>query len=244
MGKKILYLPSCHSTNDTATELVRREGLPEGTVIITDEQVGGRGQHGTRWVATSGQNFTLSLVLNPTFLNASDQFLLSQSVALGVRNYLLEFVNSVAIKWPNDLIINSLKLAGILIENSLTGERITHSIVGIGLNINQTEFDWPRATSLRLATGRTFSLAQELPRLLQAIERVYLRLRNGHAASIKADYLHALLGYGQLRSYTIDGQSEKGTIRGIMPDGKVAMEMDTGRHRVFGIKELTWEWED
>lgn len=244
IGKKILYLPSCHSTNDTATELVRQQGLPEGSIVITDEQTGGRGQHGTRWVTTRGQNFTMSVILNPTFLDIAQQFLLSQSIALGVQHYLSEFSENAAIKWPNDLIINGLKVGGILIENSITGNRITHSIVGIGLNVNQSQFEWDHATSLRLETGRAFSLPQELPRLLQSIERAYLRLRNGHTAGIRSEYLQSLLGYGAPRNYTVSGQSVRGTILGVLPDGKLNMEMETGVQRIFGIKEITWEWAD
>lgn len=244
IGKKILYLPSCHSTNDTAAELVRQTGLPEGSVVITDEQTGGRGQHGTRWATTRGQNFTMSVVLNPAFLDIAQQFLLSQSIALGVQRYLLEFVKGVAIKWPNDLIVNNLKVGGILIENSLIGNRIVHSIVGIGLNINQTQFEWLHATSLRLETGRAFSLPQELPSLLQSIDREYVRLRNGHHAGIRSEYLLSLLGYNEPRNYTIGGQLVRATIRGVLPDGKLNVEMETGERRTFGIKEITWEWAD
>ncbi len=223
---------------------MRRQSLPEGTVVITGEQTSGRGQHGTRWIATRGQNFTMSLVLNPTFLSVADQFLLSQSIALGVRDYLLLYTDNIAVKWPNDLLINDLKVGGILIENALAGNRMAHSIVGIGLNINQAQFAWQRATSLRLETGRAFSLAQELPLLLQALERAYLRLRNGHAAAIRAGYLQALLGYGKTRSYGIDGQSVRGVVRGVLPDGRLDLEVQGGERRTFGIKEITWEWAD
>ncbi len=189
IGKKIIYLPSCHSTNDIAAELVHRADISEGAVVITDDQTAGRGQRGTEWVTARGLNFTFSLVLRPSFITAGEQFLLSQTIALGVRNYLSEFTNNVRVKWPNDLYVNNLKTGGILIENSLQGRRIAHSIIGIGLNINQPEFQSARATSLRLETGQVFDLSQQLPLLLQSLEHVYLRLRGGQFDALRREYL-------------------------------------------------------
>ncbi len=246
-GKKIVYLPTCHSTNDIAAELVRHEKVAEGTVIITDEQTAGRGQHGTSWLTNRGQNFTLSLVLMPTFLSLSEHFLLSQSIALGIRNYLADFVSTIRIKWPNDLYISDLKVGGILIENALQGTRIAHSIVGIGLNINQSSFPAVaagRVTSLRLETGQTFHLAEQLPRLMLELEKSYLKLRTGHVEGIRREYNEHLLGIGQKRIYGVGGQLIEGTILGVSLTGKLRLELDNGEIREFDIKEIKWQWAD
>jgi len=246
-GKKVVYLPTCHSTNDIAAELVRGGKAVEGTIIITDEQTAGRGQHGTRWLTNKGQNFTLSLVLKPTFLHLSEHFLLSQAIALGIRNYLAEFTRNVWIKWPNDLYVNDLKIGGVLIENALQGTRLAYSVVGIGLNINQSHFSTAisdRVTSLRLETGQYLHLAEQLPRLVLAIEKTYLRLRAGQLESLRGEYLQYLLGFGQTRQYIIGEQLVDGTIVGISPDGKLRLELHLGEIREFDIKEIKWQWVD
>jgi BirA family transcriptional regulator, biotin operon repressor / biotin---[acetyl-CoA-carboxylase] ligase len=243
-GKKIIYLPSCHSTNDIAAELVHSTNVSEGTVVITDEQTAGRGQRGTRWETSRGQNFTLSIVLRPSFLMLGDQFMLSQAIALGIRNYLSGYVINSQIKWPNDLYINDLKIGGVLIENSVQGSRITHSVVGIGLNVNQSDFQMVRATSLRLETGRMFSLQEELPNLLQSLENTYLRLRQGQIGALRHEYLSALLGYGQKRVFRSGNNSFEGVVRGVSPTGQLLMELADGTRKAFDIKEIEWMWED
>ena len=246
-GKKVVYLPSCHSTNDIAAELVRGGEGVEGTVVITDEQTAGRGQHGTTWLTNRGQNFTLSLLLTPTFLTIAEHFLLSQAIALGVRNYLADFTENSWIKWPNDLYINDLKIGGVLIENSLQGTRLAHSVVGIGLNINQ--FSFPAVgsdhiTSLRLETGQTFHLAEQFPRLLLALEKSYLKLRAGQPENLRREYRQHLLGFGQKRPYTIDGITTDGVIVGVSPAGKLRVVISEGEVREFNTKEIKWQWAD
>lgn len=246
-GKKVVYLPSCHSTNDIAAELVRDGTGAEGTVVITDEQTAGRGQHGTSWLTNRGQNFTLSLILMPTFLNIAEHFLLSQAIALGIKNYLAEFTKNVWIKWPNDLYINNLKIGGILIENSLYGVRLAHSIIGIGLNINQSNFPTVssnRVTSLRLETGINFHLAEQLPALMLSLEKSYLRMRSGQSENLRHEYRQNLLGFGQKRSFIIGGQSVEGTILGVSTAGKLRLELADGLQHEYDIKEIIWQWVD
>lgn len=243
LGKKIVYLPSCHSTNDIAAELVRNNSFSEGVVVITDEQTAGRGQRGTHWVTSKGKNFTLSIVLTPTFLAIKEQFLLSEAVALGVRNYLSNYTGNSEIKWPNDLYVNNLKIGGILIENSIQGTRIAHSVVGIGLNINQTHFEVPRATSLSLVSGQEFILPRELPVLLQSIEAQYLRLRNGHSNDIQNEYLANLLGYQKNRIYRHGSLLFEGVIQGIATSGQLRIRVEDGIIHEFGMKDIEWMWD-
>ncbi|MBB5282831.1 BirA family biotin operon repressor/biotin-[acetyl-CoA-carboxylase] ligase [Rhabdobacter roseus] len=243
LGKKILYLPTCHSTNDIAAEIVRDATYPEGTLIITDQQTAGRGQRGHAWVTSQGQNFTLSLLLKPTFLRPEASFLLSQAVALGVRNYLQRYLKSVWVKWPNDIYIHDYKAGGILIENTWQGSRLTHSVVGIGLNINQSTFEAPRATSLRLETGQLWSLPAELPWLLQSLEQYYLRLRNGAEAAIREEYMSCLLGYQQARAFRAGDEVLTGTIVGVSTAGRLRVEVvPEGRIREFEVKTIEWIW--
>lgn len=244
LGKKILYLPTCHSTNDIAAEIVREPLFPEGTVVITDHQTAGRGQRGSQWITSQGQNFTLSFVLKPSFLAINEQFVLSQAIALGVRAYLQLYTGQARVKWPNDLYISHKKVGGILIENALQGTRIAHSVVGIGLNMNQQEFPAPRATSLGIATGRFFSLQEELSSLLHSIETYYLRLRAGRRQEIRDEYLQYLLGFGQERTFRAGENVFSGCISGITDAGKLQVRLPDGTLSQFDVKEIEWQWED
>ncbi len=254
IGKKIVYLPTCHSTNDIAAELVRNENLPEGTIVITDAQTAGRGQRGARWVTTHGHNLTFSLVLRPTFLVASEQFLLSQAMALGVKRFVSGFTEEVYIKWPNDLYVNDLKIGGILIENVWQGARMTHAVVGIGLNINQTDFEsnpfsktssasW-RATSLRLETGQMFELAVQLPYLLHCLEQAYLYLRAGQYEQIRNDYQAVLLGYGEKRLFRKNGEVFEGLVAGVTAAGRLCIQHSDETRQEYDIREVEWLWPD
>lgn len=254
IGKKIVYLPTCHSTNDTATELVREENLAEGSVVIADAQTAGKGQRGARWITSPGKNFTFSFVLRPTFLAASEQFLLSQAMALGVIRFVSNYTNQAQIKWPNDLYVNQLKLGGILIENAWQGARLSHTVVGIGLNINQIEFKVEqltkagdsglRATSLRLETGESFELTSLLPDLLLALEQSYLRLRAGYYEQIRRDYHAALLGLGENRLFRENGEIFEGAVEGVTTSGKLCIQKKNGLRKEYDIREVEWLWPD
>ncbi len=218
--------------------------LSEGAVVITDEQTAGRGQRGTVWVTSTGQNFTFSLILKPIFLPVSDQFMLSQAIALGIRQYLATYLENVWIKWPNDLYVNDLKIGGILIENSLLGAQIAQSIVGIGLNINQSNFESARATSLRLQTGRLFDLSEQLPLLLYSLERAYLRLRGGQFDALRREYLGGLLGYGKKRMFKAGKTLFEGIVVGVGATGKLQLLLPTGTLEEYDLKEIEWIWDN
>jgi BirA family biotin operon repressor/biotin-[acetyl-CoA-carboxylase] ligase len=120
----------------------------EGTVVITDNQYSGRGQRGNLWISEPGKNLTFSVLLKPN-VRPDQQFVLTQVVALAVADYITTKTNAVKIKWPNDILVSDKKICGILIESSLSGAVVQFVIAGAGLNINQTVFQNPRATSLK-----------------------------------------------------------------------------------------------
>ena len=128
----------------------------------------------------------LSVVWQPTFLAATEQFRLSQAVALGVHDWATTLLGAdpeLKLKWPNDLYFGNQKLGGILIENTLSGPKIQYSIIGIGLNINQLELALPTATSFAQITGRAYSREALAARLLECLEGRYLQLRAGQVAA-------------------------------------------------------------
>jgi len=142
------------STDSTSSHLAGiAEGCAHGTAVMARVQTAGRGQRGNSWEAEPGMNITLSLLLRPEGLEPARQFIISQAVSLAIVEMLDNFIgaDAVSIKWPNDIYVNDSKIAGILIENVISGSAISRSIVGVGLNVNQTEFlsDAPNPVSLK-----------------------------------------------------------------------------------------------
>jgi BirA family biotin operon repressor/biotin-[acetyl-CoA-carboxylase] ligase len=241
-GQQIIWLPECASTNAEAQALIVKNSATDGCTIITDKQTAGRGQRGNRWEAAPGENLTLSVIWKPAFLAATEQFQLSQAVALGVLDWARSLLGpdaALRVKWPNDIFYGSQKLGGILIENTLSGAKIQYSIVGIGLNVNQREFGMPTATSLAWLTGRAYSLPQQVPRLLECLERRYLQLRAGRVSQLRYDYLQVLYRYQQPHEYEVDGQRVQGQIVGVDETGRLAVEID-GQLRTFGLQEIRY----
>ncbi len=245
LGKKTIFLPTCHSTNDELAKMIqeeKEETVAEGTLVVTANQTAGRGQRGNRWETAPDQNLTFSVLLRPNILRATAQFSLSIAVALGVYETLREYLDEAALrlKWPNDVYLGDQKLGGLLLENTLHGYDLGHSIVGIGLNVNQTEFFIPKATSLRTATGQPFryDLESLLARLLEHLEAEYLRLRGGGQTAQKARYLAALYRYQEWHPFRLpDGRTFNGQILGVDEAGRLALETEGGL-RYFGMKEV------
>ncbi|MDF7813304.1 biotin--[acetyl-CoA-carboxylase] ligase [Hymenobacter sp. YC55] len=241
-GQQVVSLPECASTNTEAQDLIHRNRATDGCVVITDKQTAGRGQRGNRWEAAPGENLTLSVVWRPTFLPAPDQFLLSQAVALAVHDWAATLLGpdpALRVKWPNDIFFGNRKLGGILIENTLSGTMIQHSIVGIGMNINQREFQVPTATSFSALTGRAYELAPLASRLLEHLERRYLQLRAGRLAAIRHDYRQVLYRYQQPHVYEVDGQQITGEIVDVDEAGRLALSV-SGQIRHFDLKQIRY----
>ena len=239
-GQQLLWLPVCASTNSEAQALILQNRASDGCTIITDFQTAGRGQRGNQWEAAPAENLMLSVVWQPTFLAAAQQFLLSQAVALAVHDWASTLLSSdfkLKLKWPNDLYYGDQKLGGILIENSLSGAKIQHSIIGIGLNINQQSFDTPTATSLSRLTGRAYLREVLAARLLESLERRYLQLRAGQVGQLRQAYLQALYRYQETHGYEISGQRVDGQIVGVEEDGRLAVAIG-GELRRFGLQEI------
>lgn len=247
VGQKIHYLPRCQSTNDEAAQLIAQDAPAEGLIVITDAQLAGRGQRGNSWLAEPGQNLTFSLILRPTFLTASEQFWLTIVVSLAVSDALDPLTDGLLrIKWPNDLYLENAKLGGILIENTLHGTSIAWSVIGIGLNINQTQLGYSTATSLqyRFPHADGYDLTGLLTILAERLEQRYLQLRSGQRQLLKAAYLQRLFRYQEEHEFereTENGNTERfrGYIIGVDEIGRLAVAIDS--HVVyFGFKEIVF----
>jgi BirA family biotin operon repressor/biotin-[acetyl-CoA-carboxylase] ligase len=236
IGKKLVFLPSCHSTNEVAGEMLKNGPFEEGIIIITDHQTAGKGQRGNTWETEPNQNLTFSLILKPFFLPAQQQFDLNIAISLGIHDFLKKLQSGFLIKWPNDIYYNNQKLGGVLIQNTLKENKIENSIIGIGLNVNQAEFNLPKATSLRSIVKKEFNLEQTLEDLCHCIEWRYIQLKKGQIAQLKAEYESNLYAIGEERLYKSE-QVFRGKITGIAADGRLEIDTNTG-YRYFAFKEV------
>lgn len=238
LGKDIISLTECHSTNDEAIRLFKSGLAVEGSIVITDKQTKGRGQRGNRWYSEPGKNLTFSLVLTPLFLDATEQFELNMAIAVGVQEVFAAYVEGTQIKWPNDFVHHSQgKLGGMLIENSISGQGIEMSVVGLGLNINQLEFPFPTATSLAKLGGSSIFLDEFFKILIASLEKYYLLLIKGKRKEIRKIYLNKLYRWEQWASYA-DKETFTGRIVGVTDSGELLIEKQNGETVSYAFKEV------
>jgi BirA family biotin operon repressor/biotin-[acetyl-CoA-carboxylase] ligase len=223
---------------EVAAGRARESQVPEGLVVVTDFQTSGRGQRGNEWESEPGKNLMFSMLLRPVFIRPSDQFSLNMTLSVALADYLEpQFPEQVSLKWPNDVMINDKKVCGILIQNHVQGHSIHESIIGIGLNVNQTSFRHARATSLKLLAGTDFDLNQVLNDLLTAIEKRYLTLQSAPANAFQEEYEEYLHWIHEARTFRHDGKDFLGMITGIDPAGRLLIKSAAGL-RAYGVKEV------
>jgi BirA family biotin operon repressor/biotin-[acetyl-CoA-carboxylase] ligase len=243
METRWIKYDSLASTNSTVSELLKQEKPDEGLVILADYQESGRGQGENVWHSKRGENLLMSLLLYPAFLSASSQFQVSMLVSLALCDLLDSLGASPQVKWPNDILSSRGKMAGILIEHGIMGGKLSHSIVGIGLNLNQSQFpDFPvPATSLYLDTAKKTHPEEIAGVLLQHFVKRYDRLKENGAAELEKAYLERLFRAGELSGFTATGESFKGIIRGVNEFGELQVERE-GQIETFGHGEISFDW--
>jgi BirA family transcriptional regulator, biotin operon repressor / biotin---[acetyl-CoA-carboxylase] ligase len=240
LGKNIVFVPECHSTNNYALELTQNAKTPEGTIVITSNQKAGRGQRGNTWEAEPGMNLTFSLILKPKIL-VMDQFYLNMFTSLAIRDYIKEKSDAlVQIKWPNDVLIDGKKACGILIENQIMGNRFSNCVVGIGLNINQRDFTTSQATSLSRVTNTEYALDVELQLLITHLEVRYFQLEQHQHQKLLDDYLSAMYWRNENHLFSAHEIDFNGMITGIDKQGRLEIETDHIK-KYFGVKEVVYK---
>lgn len=238
VGKNIIHLPKCHSTNTLAAELLSWGNVQEGTIIVADHQTAGRGQRGSTWESEPGLNLTFSLILKPTFLAPNEQFFLTIVSSLAVQAVIRAETSSCKVKWPNDLYAGERKICGMLIENTVRGSRIDSAVIGIGLNVNQQAFTNPGAVSLRQLTGQVYDLSRLLDLLAQQLEAKYLLLKAGGHSQLKSAYLENLFGLGTERDFEDAEGVFRGKINGVTGQGQLLIEKTSGQLCTYAFKQV------
>ncbi|MBR1539405.1 MAG: biotin--[Bacteroidales bacterium] len=252
MADSIRWFDTVDSTN---TQLMNDKALlPDRSVYAALFQTAGRGQKGNRWESRPGENLTFSLLLKPAALAVTEQFILSQIVALGLLDYLEGEGVTATIKWPNDIYAGDRKICGTLIENTLADGMIAASIAGIGLNLNQKVFDpaIPNPTSLSLVTGKAYDVKEELPKLLACIEAYCDQLDSAWARNgFDAKYLEHLYRRGEWHSFEEmpssdiptehrTGRRIEARILGIDTEARLLLEHRDGALRSYAFKEIKY----
>lgn len=241
IGKNVIELDETDSTNSYASRLLHDQYPLEGTAILAHFQTSGRGQRASGWESSPHKNLLVSYILYPDFIPVNSHFAFSQAVALAVADCIHELTREpVHIKWPNDILIKKNKIAGILIENSLRGVKIVNSVVGIGINVNQTHFiDYePIATSIKTETGLDTEVHLVLDVLSKHLSRWYQLLRLGHLRQIKDAYHQLLFQINVMATFATEAGTFEGIIQGVTEDGKLHIVKNDGTSHFFMNKEV------
>lgn len=238
----IIRIKSTASTNLFLKERLKEHALAEGTVVWADAQTAGRGQSGTSWEAEPGKNITCSLLLYPSFLPPGRHFLLSETIALGIKDLVDDFIEGASIKWPNDIYYEDRKLAGILIENELSGGTFSQSVAGIGLNVNQEVFSScaPNPVSLKQVTGRSFDREQLMDSLLRKISCRYGQLKAGEYERISQAYQASLYRKDGFHCYEDLNGRFHARLQGVDEDGTLHLATAQGEDRRYAFKEVSF----
>lgn len=230
------------STNTSVSELIKQRTLEEGTVVVADYQEAGRGRGDHSWLSNRGENLLMSLILFPAFLSASEQFNLSRVASLALCDALEEMGADPVIKWPNDILTERGKIAGILIEHGIISDHIAHTVIGIGLNLNQTEFPpFPMpATSLHLETGK-FTRVADMGKIVEScLLGRYKELKEGQQNALEQEYVRNLFMAGTPAEFRAGDELFEGIIRGVTDSGELMVEIK-GNLCTFGYGEISME---
>ena len=246
----IHHLDITASTNDDA----RDEKYREGDVVWADFQTAGRGQRGHEWHSRKGENLTFSLVLEPTFMSIAEQFSVSEVVALSLVDMLADYGIEARVKWTNDIYVGDRKLVGILIEHSLAPTTLRRTIVGVGINVNQREFDLsiPNPVSMAQLLDRQLDAEEILQCFLKHLQENYELLRkikNSQLSTLNSqlnsdDALHQrynslLYRLNEYHTYALpSGERFRAKIVGTAPNGALCLENEQGKIKEYLFKEV------
>lgn len=238
----IVELDTTDSTNNYAMQLINANKAFHGLTIIAHNQTAGKGQRGNKWLNEPGKNLLMSIIAQPKH-QIQEQFAFNASIAVAIANVLQKLYAGwqVNIKWPNDIIINDKKAGGILIENVLRGSNWTHSVIGLGLNINQQQFPGlPFATSLKNESGNTYEIN---------VVRDIIRNEIISAISVTPNIRDAIARYnsllfkkGKKQSFSSNNQTWEALILDALPNGTLEVQLPNGDIITYTHGQAMWDW--
>lgn len=226
-----IRLETVDSTNSFALSYLKN-GLPKnGTTVIAKQQTSGRGQRGSSWQSDEGANLLMSVILFPN-LKTNLSFYLNVIASLSVVSVLRDAGIRSQIKWPNDIMVGRIKLAGILIENQIQGNLIGSSVLGLGLNVNQTSFDMEyQATSIAKETGKALEVEDVCQQFLQYLDFYFDLLQKGELTLLRKEYHNHLFGYRETIRATLGEETGEYELQGIDEEGLLLLKKDGIVHK-------------
>jgi len=234
-----IKLETINSTNDYALSLKDSIIFREGLVVTAKFQSGGNGQRGKVWESSENENLLLSVVIEPE-IELTEQSLISKIVALSVCDVLKNLGIDAKIKWPNDILVANQKIAGILIQNKLKGNYITHSVIGLGFNVNQGVFKAysPGATSLRLLLNKEYDVLQIQEQFLSFLTARLKRFKKGENQDI--EYLKSLFLIDKPAAFESKNKQFMGIIKGVSEIGKLLIQLEDDSIAEFESQQLKY----
>ncbi len=238
---QLIKLDATDSTNAYLKKLLLSSQPEDFTVVSVYDQKKGRGQMGAVWQSNPGKNLTFSVLKKFENFEVKDRFLLNATVSLALFEVLKKWqIPDLSVKWPNDILSGSFKIGGILIENILQKQNIQASILGIGLNVNQQDFDGlPNVSSLKLISGKELPLDELLLSMLTALEKALTTLEGSVSHKVLQDYEKVLFRKDKPSTFRDqNGALFMGFIRGVSTDGKLVVELEDAVKKTFEMKEI------
>lgn len=239
---KLIKLSAIDSTNDFLKELSKNDTLENFTTVVAEQQTKGKGQMGSSWVTEKGKNLIISTLIKDVVAKVDQVFHLNVAVSIAIIQVLETLtIPNLAIKWPNDIMSDDKKIAGILIENRFKSDATIESVVGIGLNVNQKDFNaLPRASSLSIVANKEFELDLILEGIIEKIQANCEPIRNETTEKLWQIYLDYLFKKDVLMTFEDQHKSVyNGTILGVTQEGKLEVALENNTIHYYGIKEIT-----
>ncbi|HEY9168164.1 MAG TPA: biotin--[acetyl-CoA-carboxylase] ligase [Lutibacter sp.] len=238
----IIKLNAIESTNLYLKKLAVEKDTESYTVVTADFQSAGRGQMGATWHSEVGKNLTFSLLIKFNTFDIEHQFYLSMAVSLGLLAAVRSHISSpLFVKWPNDILADKDKLAGILIENIISGNLIKQTVIGIGLNVNQEQFPATigNITSLKRLAGKSFDKDLLLEDIITSIQNFVGYIEQREFQKLKELYLKSLYKFQKPTMFKDNkGTIFLGKIIDVFEDGKLVIALENEKTRKFDLKEI------
>ena len=241
IGIQKIRLISVDSTNNFAAKLIN-DGLAEhGSVILAENQTNGRGQRGSEWLSQKAKNILTSFVFKFEALDPQFLFRINAFVSIALIDFLNSYGIDAQIKWPNDIMVNSNKICGILVENKLVGNALSYSIAGFGLNVNQIEFeDLTFVTSMQLEKNQELDLNAIWLSIISYFQKWEVFITSDHRAeNLHSMYQNNLFGLGEKRQFQVGSKIVEGVIKGVNMHGFLILQIGKETH-YFQSKELVF----
>ena len=238
-GSHIIQIDRVSSTNNYAAKLLNQTKIPFGAVIMAQFQDHGRGQRGAVWQSKSGENLLFSAILDGSLMKECPPFYLSKCVAVSIKDTLSFFLkHKIHLKWPNDVLVERRKIAGVLIESQWKGNNLFSSIIGVGLNVNQTHFEYGfDATSMKLLSANDYDLKEVLQVLCTKLNFNFIRLLSKEYSDLQQDYLSSLYKYNEKTYFKIRDKLEEVVLKDVNENGMVSLELLGGKIKEYDFSQ-------